>query len=220
MSDSRLRVALAEDSVLLREGLAELLSRFGHRVVAAVGTAAELVDAVAAARPDVVVTDVRMPPDFSNEGIRAAAELRREHPDLGVLVLSQFVAPAYAVDLLEGGGSEAGLGYLLKDRIGAVVEFVDAVERIAGGGTVIDPQVVRRLLERKRDDQLIERLTAREREVLAEMAEGRNNAGIAAALAVSHAAVAKHISAIFAKLGLGDADGHRRVLAVLTHLRA
>nr|QEO73562.1 LuxR family DNA-binding response regulator [uncultured bacterium] len=211
---------LAEDGVLLREGLAELLSRFGHRVVAAVGDAEGLIDAVESARPDVVVTDVRMPPDFGDEGIRAAVELRRRHPDLGVLVLSQYVAPAYAVDLLEGGGgSEAGLGYLLKDRVGAVVEFIDAVERIAGGGTVIDPQVVRRLLERKREDQPLERLTAREREVLGEMAEGKTNAGIASALNVSQAAVAKHIGAIFAKLGLGEADGHRRVLAVLTHLR-
>nr|QEO73609.1 LuxR family DNA-binding response regulator [uncultured bacterium] len=219
MSDSRLRIVLAEDDVLLREGLAELLGRFGHRVVATVGDAEGLIAAVESARPDVVVTDVRMPPDFGDEGIRAAVELRRRYMDLGVLVLSQYVAPAYAVDLLEGGGSEAGLGYLLKDRVGAVVEFIDAVERIAGGGTVIDPQVVRRLLERKREDQPLERLTAREREVLGEMAEGKTNAGIAAALDVSQAAVAKHIGAIFTKLGLGEADGHRRVLAVLTHLR-
>ncbi|GLZ36657.1 response regulator transcription factor [Actinokineospora sp. NBRC 105648] len=216
-----LRVVLAEDAVLLREGLGVLLERFGHQVVAAVGDAGALTAAVDAVGPDIIVTDVRMPPDFNDEGLRAAVDLRARHPRLAVLVLTQYVATTYAFELLESAvdGRTGGLGYLLKDRVGAVQEFVGAVERIAAGGTVIDPEVVRRLLRRERRDQPIDRLTGREREVLALMAEGRSNGAIAAQLCVSPAAVAKYIGGIFAKLGLSEAEGHRRVLAVLTHLR-
>lgn len=221
MPSTELRVVLAEDAVLLREGLAELLKRFGHRVLAAVGDAEGLVAAVDEHRPDVVVTDVRMPPGFSDEGIQAAVEVRRRHPDTGVLVLSQYVATTYAIELLQRGGSSgSGLGYLLKDRVGAVAEFVEAVERIASGGTVIDVAVVRQLLDRQREHEPLARLTPREREVLAQMAQGRSNGSIAELLNVSQAAVAKHIGSIFTKLELADVDGHRRVLAVLTFLRS
>jgi DNA-binding NarL/FixJ family response regulator len=208
---------LAEDAVLLREGLAGLLHRFGHTVVAAVGDAPALTAAVAEHEPDVVVTDVRMPPGFSDEGLRAATALRATRPDLAVLVLSQYVEQTYAAELLESGG--AGVGYLLKDRVGDVEEFVDTLERVAAGGTVIDPEVVRHLLAGRRAP--VQRMTPREREVLALMAEGRSNAAIARALVVSDAAVAKHIASIFAKLDLPPApDDHRRVLAVLAYLRS
>ncbi|GAB3134535.1 LuxR C-terminal-related transcriptional regulator [Microbispora hainanensis] len=216
-----MRVVIAEDSVLLREGLAGLLERFGHSVVAAVGDAPGLIAAVAGQDPDVVVADVRMPPGFSDEGLRAALELRAARPSLAVLVLSQYVEQTYAAELLDqtrspGGG---GVGYLLKDRIGDVVQFADAVTTVAGGGTVIDAEVVRQLLRGRRDP--VARLTPREREVLALVAEGRSNAAIARALFVSEAAVAKHIASILAKLDLPpDADDHRRVLAVLAYLRA
>ncbi|MFT7866316.1 MULTISPECIES: response regulator transcription factor [Amycolatopsis] len=213
-----MRVVLAEDTVLLREGLRALLEGFGHEVVAAVGDAAALTAAVDAQLPDILVTDVRMPPGFADEGLRAAVELRSRRPGLAVLVLTQYVATTYAFELLESAdrGRTGGLGYLLKDRVGEVREFVDAVERIAAGGTVIDPEVVRRLLRR---DRPLDRLTARERQVLALMAEGRANGAIAAQLGVSPAAVAKYIGAIFTKLGLAGGEGHHRVLAVLTHLR-
>ena len=212
-----LRVVLAEDSVLLREGLAGLLTRFGHRVVAAVDDAAALLAAVAADRPDVVVTDVRMPPGFTDEGLRAAVELRRRHPALPILVLSQYVETTYATHLLDSGDG-TGVGYLLKDRVGRVEEFVEALHRVAAGGTVVDPEVVRQLLRRRRDP--LGALTPREREVLALIAEGRSNAAIAGRLVVSDAAVAKHIRAILQKLGLPQADrDHRRVLAVLAYLR-
>jgi DNA-binding NarL/FixJ family response regulator len=215
-----LRIVLAEDSVLLREGLVELLERFGHRVVAAVGDADRLLVAVGEHRPDVVVTDMRMPPAFTDEGMRAAVALRASHPDVGILVLTQYVATAYAFELLElGVAAGGGLGYLLKDRVGAVTELVEAVERIAAGSTVVDPDVVRQLLDRRRTDRPLDRLTAREREVLGLMAEGKTNAGIAGALCVSQAAVAKNIGAIFTKLDLSEACGHRRVLAVLSYLR-
>ncbi|MET9343711.1 response regulator transcription factor [Nonomuraea sp. NPDC003804] len=213
-----MRVVIAEDAVLLREGLAGLLERFGHAVVAAVGDAAALVAAVKEHRPDIAVVDVRMPPDFTDEGLRAALELRTAQPDLAVLVLSQYVEQTYAAELLASGRG-AGVGYLLKERIGDVEEFVDALVRVAGGGTVVDPEVVRQLLSRRRDP--LERLTPREREVLGLIAEGRANASIARALFVTDAAVAKHIAAIFAKLDLPPtADGHRRVLAVLAYLQA
>jgi DNA-binding NarL/FixJ family response regulator len=212
------RVAIAEDSVLLREGLAGLLERFGHTVVASVGDAASLVAAVAEHRPDIVVVDVRMPPGFTDEGLRAALVLRVEHPDLAVLVLSQYVEQTYAAELL-GSGRGAGIGYLLKERIGDVGEFVDVLVRVVEGGTVVDPEVVRQLLSRRRDP--LERLTPRESEVLALIAEGRSNASIARALFVTNAAVAKHIASVFAKLDLPPAaDGHRRVLAVLAFLQA
>jgi DNA-binding NarL/FixJ family response regulator len=212
-----LRVVLAEDSVLLREGLAGLLARFGHEVVAAVGDAAALREVVEDDRPDVVVTDVRMPPGFTDEGLRAAVDLRRRHPGLPVLVLSQYVETTYATQLLDAGDG-SGVGYLLKDRIGRVEEFVEALTRVAGGGTVVDPEVVRQLLRRRRDP--LGALTPREREVLALIAEGRSNAAIAARLVVGEAAVAKHIRAILQKLRLPEAaEDHRRVLAVLAYLR-
>ena len=212
-----MRVVLAEDSVLLREGLAGLLQRFGHEVVAAVADAASLVAAVAEYEPDIVVTDVRMPPAYTDEGLRAALELRSARPTLPVLVLSQYVEQTYAAELLNSG-REAGTGYLLKDRIGDVTEFAEAVRRVAQGGTVVDPEVVRQLLDQRRSG--LARLTARELEVLSLIAEGRSNAAIARALVVTEAAVAKHIASILAKLDLPpDAEGHRRVLAVLTYLR-
>ncbi|WTH12936.1 response regulator transcription factor [Streptomyces sp. NBC_01578] len=217
-TDRSLRVVLAEDSVLLREGLIGLLTRCGHEVVAAVGDAEGLLAAVAAHAPDIVVTDVRMPPGFQDEGLRAAVELRAEQPTLPVLVLSQYVQRTYAADLLDSGDG-SGVGYLLKDRVGQVEEFVDALREVADGGTVVDPEVVRQLLRRRRDP--LERLTAREREVLALVAQGRSNGAIAAALVVSEAAVGKHIGNILAKLDLPPADEtHRRVLAVLAFLRA
>ncbi|MDG4831629.1 response regulator transcription factor [Solwaraspora sp. WMMD1047] len=214
---SALRVTLAEDSVLLREGLAGLLHRFGHTVVASVGDAPALLASVLADPPDVVVTDVRMPPGFTDEGLRAAVELRAARPSLAVLVLSQYVEQTYAAELLDSGRGR-GVGYLLKDRVGEVEEFVEALARVAAGGTVVDPEVVRQLLSRRRDP--LGRLTPREREVLALMAEGRSNAAIARSLVVSEAAVAKHIGGVLAKLDLPpDTDVHRRVLAVLAYLR-
>ncbi|WAL74257.1 response regulator transcription factor [Kitasatospora sp. YST-16] len=211
-----LRLVLAEDSVLLREGLIGLLERFGHTVTAAVGDAEALLAAVAEHRPDLVLTDVRMPPGLADEGLRAALRLRAERPGLPVLVLSQYVQRSYAADLLAGG---AGVGYLLKDRIGHVEEFLAAVGTVAAGGTVVDPEVVRRLLARRRDP--LERLTPREREVLELMARGCSNAEICRRLTVSEAATAKHIGNILLKLDLPPAeDTHRRVLAVLAHLGA
>ncbi|MEU3253029.1 response regulator transcription factor [Streptomyces sp. NPDC006997] len=209
---------LAEDSVLLREGLVGLLARCGHDVVAAVGDAEALVAAVEAEAPDVVVTDVRMPPGFQDEGLHAAVRLREGRPGLPVLVLSQYVQRAYAAELLDSGDG-SGVGYLLKDRVGQVEEFVAALSDVAAGGTVVDPEVVRQLLRRRRDP--LERLTPREREVLALIAEGRSNGAIARELVVSDAAVGKHISGIFTKLDLPPAEEtHRRVLAVLAYLRA
>jgi DNA-binding NarL/FixJ family response regulator len=215
--DRPLRVVVAEDGVLLREGLAGLLARFGHEVVAAVGDADDLVAAVTEHEPDLVLTDVRMPPGFSDEGLRAAVELRSARPGLAVLVLSQYVQHTYAAELFDSVGGR-GVGYLLKDRVGDIGEFRAALAQVAAGGTVVDPEVVSNLLRRRRDP--LAPLTGREREVLALMAEGRTNAGIARALTVSEAAVAKHIGNILAKLDLPRSeDGHRRVLAVLAYLR-
>ncbi|WP_407703950.1 response regulator [Streptomyces smaragdinus] len=209
---------LAEDSVLLREGLTALLDRFGHRTVAAVGDADALPGAVAEHGPDIVVTDVRMPPGDGDDGLRAALALRAARPGLPVLVLSQYVQRAYAAELLDSGDG-SGVGYLLKDRIGQVEEFARAVEEVAAGGTVIDPEVVRQLLRRQRDP--LERLTPREREVLGLIATGRSNAAIARELVVTEAAVGKHVGNILAKLDLPPAeDTHRRVLAVLAFLSA
>ncbi|NEA55727.1 response regulator transcription factor [Streptomyces sp. SID13666] len=209
---------LAEDSVLLREGLVGLLARFGHQVVAAVGDAEALMAAVAEHDPDIVVTDVRMPPGLQDEGLRAAVALRAQRPSLPVLVLSQYVQHSYAAELLDSGDG-SGVGYLLKDRVGQVEEFLDALRRVADGGTVVDPEVVRQLLRRRRDP--LERLSAREREVLGLIAEGRSNASIARELVVSEAAVGKHIGSILSKLNLPPAEEtHRRVLAVLAFLRA
>ena len=220
-ADGPLRVVIAEDSVLLREGMSGLLQRFGHTVVATVGDASALVAAVEAHEADIVVTDVRMPPGFTDEGLRAAVALRAARPSLAVLVLSQYVEQTYAAELLNADprqGRGAGVGYLLKDRVGDVEEFVDAVQRVAAGGTVIDPEVVRQLLGRRRDP--VERLTPREREVLALMAEGWSNGAIARTLVVTEAAVAKHIGGILTKLDLPPTeDDHRRVRAVLAYLR-
>jgi DNA-binding NarL/FixJ family response regulator len=209
---------LAEDSVLLREGLIGLLGRCGHQVVAAVGDAEALLVAVEEHSPDIVVTDVRMPPGFQDEGLHAAVRLRERRPSLPVLVLSQYVQRTYASELLDSGDG-TGVGYLLKDRVGQVEQFVDALCEVADGGTVVDPEVVRQLLRRRRDP--LERLTPREREVLALIAEGKSNGAIARELVVSEAAVGKHIGGILTKLDLPPAEEtHRRVLAVLAYLRA
>jgi DNA-binding NarL/FixJ family response regulator len=213
------RVVLADDQLLLREGVARLLEDAGMEVVAQVGDAEDLLRKVAAHRPDVAVVDVRMPPTQTDEGLRAAAQIRREHPGVGVLVLSQYVEEAYALDLFDEGAD--GLGYLLKDRVGDLDAFVGAVRRVAAGGSALDPQVVARLLGRARREDPLEALSPREREVLVLMAEGRSNTGIAEHLVVSERAVEKHVTAIFSKLDLAPAsEDHRRVLAVLTYLRA
>jgi len=210
------RVVLAEDSLLLREGLVRLLDEAGARVVAAVGDGSELVEAVTELRPDVAVVDVRMPPTFTDEGLRAALEIRRLDPAPAVLVLSQYVEESYAADLLSGGG---GVGYLLKDRVSRLSDLSDALERVAGGGTVLDPEVVSALFAQRRRQDPLSALSPREREVLGLMAEGRTNTAIGRTLVVSQGAVEKHISSIFTKLGLPPSgDDHRRVKAVLTWL--
>jgi DNA-binding NarL/FixJ family response regulator len=212
------RVVLAEDGVLLREGLAGLLTRFGFDVVAAVGDPDALVDAVAARSPDLVVTDIRMPPSFTDEGLRAATALRRARPDLPVVVLSQYVQEEYAAALLDTGAGRA-VGYLLKDRVVDVADFAAALRAVAAGGTMIDPEVVRRLLRRPRSP--LAALSAREIEVLSLIAEGHSNSAIATRLYVTEAAVGKHVGNILAKLDLPPAeDTNRRVLAVLTYLRS
>jgi DNA-binding NarL/FixJ family response regulator len=210
-----MRVVIAEDSVLLREGLTRLLAEAGHEVVAAAGEPEEFLRAVDAHRPDAVVVDVRMPPTFTDEGLRAALVVRSSWPDVGVLVLSQYVEERYATELLSD--RPRGVGYLLKDRVADLADFLDALQRVADGGSALDPEVVAQLLARSRNP--LAPLTARERDVLGLMAEGRSNAAIASALVVSDGAVEKHISSIFAKLGLAPADrDHRRVLAVLRYL--
>lgn len=215
-----MRVLIAEDSVILRDGLAELLARRGHQVVGAVGDAVALHAAYRALAepPDVVVVDVRMPPSFTDEGLRAAIALRAEHPGQALLVFSQYVETRFATQLF--ADDARGLGYLLKDRVADVGDFVGALERLAEGQTVLDPEVVRQLMGASRGDDGPERLTPREREVLALMAEGRSNGAIAEALYLSYGAVEKNVTAIFDKLGLAaDAADHRRVLAVLRYLR-
>jgi len=212
-----MRVVIAEDSVLLREGLTRLLAEAGHDVVAAAGQAEDFLREVGRHRPDVVVVDVRMPPTFTDEGLRAALAVRGRWPDVGVLVLSQYVEERYATELLSERAH--GVGYLLKDRVADLSEFLGALDRVASGGSALDPEVVAQLLARSRHP--LAALTAREREVLALMAEGRTNAAIAAELVVGEGAVEKHINSIFAKLGLAPADrDHRRVLAVLRYLGA
>ncbi len=213
-----MRVVIAEDHALLRAGLARLLEDAGHEVVAQAADAEDLLRKVRAHRPDVAVTDIRMPPGHSDEGLRAALAIRRELPGTGVLVLSQYVDEAYAFELLSG--STEGVGYLLKDRIADVDALLDGVRRVAAGGSALDPEVVAHLLGRRRRDDPLTTLTPREREVLALMAEGRSNRAIAEALVVTERAVEKHVTSIFAKLGLPVTAGdHRRVLAVLTFLR-
>jgi DNA-binding NarL/FixJ family response regulator len=212
-----MRVVIAEDSVLLREGLARLLEIGGIEVIDTVGDAEALLRSVERDCPDLVVADVRMPPDQSDEGVRAALVLRRRYPDLAVLMLSQYVEERYAVELLTG--QMRGIGYLLKDRVADVAEFLDSLRRVAAGGTALDPEVVSQLLVRRNGSEL-DRLTPREREVLSHMAEGRSNAGIAAVLVLSEGAVSKHINSIFTKLGLPPTDsGNRRVLAILKFLQ-
>jgi DNA-binding NarL/FixJ family response regulator len=213
------RVVLAEDSLLLREGIARLLEEAGMQVVGQAGDADDLLRKVNAHRPDVAIVDVRMPPTHTDEGIQAAATIRERHPDCGVLVLSQIVEERYASELL--AGDAGGIGYLLKDRVADLDRFVDAVRRVADGGSALDPEVVARLLGRRRRDDPLAALTPREREVLELMAEGRSNTAIAAQLVVTERAVEKHVTSIFAKLGLPPApEDHRRVLAVLAYLRA
>lgn len=214
-----MRILIAEDDALLREGLALLLRSVGIEVTAAVADAEQFLAAFDADQPDGAVLDVRMPPTFTNEGLKAAIEARRRIPNFPVLVLSAYVEDRYAGELL--AGSAAGVGYLLKERVGKVEEFVDALERVVAGGTVMDPEVVSQLMSRRRADDPIRSLTPRESEVLRLMAEGLGNADIARKLVVSDTAVSKHIGNIFAKLGLATSDtGHRRVLAVLAHLRS
>ncbi|MEU8545602.1 response regulator transcription factor [Streptomyces roseoverticillatus] len=211
-----MRAVIAEDSVLLRIGLVKVLEAAGFDVVAETGDAEAVLAAVDEHRPGLAVLDVRMPPGFTDEGVRAALVIRKQWPDTAVLLLSQYVEERYAADLLSG--DTRGVGYLLKERVADVEEFIDALRRVAGGGTALDPQVVSQLLLRRHSDPL-DRLTPRERDVLELMASGRSNAGIAQALVVSESAVAKHINSILAKLDLPKADAdHRRVLAVLRFL--
>lgn len=212
-----MRVVIVEDSVLLREGLIRLLSEYGHEVVDALADAQQLVDSVTRQRSDLTIIDVRMPPTFTDEGLRAAVELRRLNPEAAVLVLSQYVEERYARDLLAAGAG--GIGYLLKERVADVASFVEAAERVAAGGTAFDPEVVSQLVVRSNHRSRLDALTPRERDVLELMAQGRSNGAIAASLVVSDGAVEKHISSIFAKLGLAPNEtGHRRVLAVLAFL--
>jgi DNA-binding NarL/FixJ family response regulator len=217
-----MRIVIAEDSAVVRAGLAEILADSGHQVLAAVGNADDLLAAVNEHRPDAAVVDVRMPPGYTDEGLRAAIAIRRDHPETGVLVFSQYIETRYAADLLgaASGGSAAGVGYLLKDRVGDVEEFVEALSRVAAGGTALDPEVVTQLLRAsRRRNTGLGSLTAREGDVLALMAEGRSNGAIAAALVISERAVEKHVANIFSKFGLPPSDSdHRRVLAVLRYL--
>ncbi|WP_406415449.1 LuxR C-terminal-related transcriptional regulator [Streptomyces sp. NBC_01614] len=212
-----MRIALAEDHFLLRDGLIRLLGAHGHEVVAAVDNATDLLDALVSERPDVAVVDVRLPPTFTDEGLRAVLAARERMPDLPVLLLSQYVEPLYARELLAGGGR--GVGYMLKDRVTNGAQFLDSIRRVADGGTAMDAEVISKLLVRRERDEAVGSLSEREREVLEWVAQGRSNAGIAQGLFISEKAVAKHIGNIFGKLGLLQADAdNRRVLAVLAYL--
>jgi DNA-binding NarL/FixJ family response regulator len=218
-----MRIVVAEDSVVVRTGLTEVLTRRGHEIVAAVGDAQALREAIARDRPDVAIVDVRMPPGYTDEGLRAAIALRRDYPGLGILVFSQYIETRYTADLLgaTSGQGAAGVGYLLKDRVADVGEFLDALHRVAAGGTALDPEVVTQLLGASRRADGLRTLTNREREVLALMAEGHSNGTVAGRLVVSERAVEKHIGNIFTKLGLPPSDiYHRRVLAVLRYLES
>lgn len=213
------RIAIAEDSAILRDGLAQLLLERGHDVVAKVGTADEIAGVVAQYTPDVFVIDIRMPPTYTDEGLVAAVSLRRSHPDVGVLLFSQWVETRYATELL--AGNPEGVGYLLKDRVADIAEFDAAVKRVAAGGTALDPEVVRQLMGNRRAASALDRLTPREREVLGLMAEGHSNSGLAQHLSITERAVEKHISAIFTKLDLPPSQTHhRRVLAVVTYFNS
>jgi DNA-binding NarL/FixJ family response regulator len=213
------RVVLADDTVLLREGVARILGEAGFEVVGQAGNADELMLKVRSYSPDVAIVDIRMPPTHTDEGLRAAQEIREKHPSCGVLVLSQYVEAGYAMELL--ADSAEGVGYLLKDRVSDVNEFADAVRRVGEGGSALDPTIVSQLVGRRRRDDPIDQLTPREREVLELMAEGRSNSGIAEQLVVTERAVEKHVTSIFAKLRLpAAAEDHRRVLAVLAYLRS
>jgi DNA-binding NarL/FixJ family response regulator len=213
-----MRVVVGEDSVLLREGVVRLLEEAGFEVAGQAGDGEELIRKVRAHKPDVAIVDIKMPPTHTDEGLRAAREIRAELPEVGVLVLSQYVEQQYALDLLADNAE--GVGYLLKDRIADVDAFADAVRRVAGGGSALDPEVVSQMLGRRRREDPLEELTPREREVLGLMAEGRSNAAIAAQLVVTDRAVEKHVTSIFGKLGLATSpDDHRRVLAVLAYLK-
>jgi DNA-binding NarL/FixJ family response regulator len=211
------RVVIADDAVLLREGVARILEEAGFEVVGQAGNAEELMLKVRSYDPNVAVVDIRMPPTHTDEGLRAAQEIREKHPGVGVLVLSQYVEPAYAMELLSE--SAEGVGYLLKDRVSDVKEFADAVRRVGDGGSALDPTIVSQLVGRRRGDDPLDQLTPREREVLGLMAEGRSNSGIAERLVVTERAVEKHVTSIFGKLRLPAAsEDHRRVLAVLAYL--
>ena len=217
MSD-RVRVVIGEDDLLLREGLARILAEAGFDVVAQAGDADDLLRKALALRPDVAIVDVQMPPGHGDDGLRAAVELRSQRPETGVLILSQFYEERYAVDLI--GDSAEGVGYLLKERVGQIRAFTDAVERVASGGSALDPEVVARMLGRRRPPGPLDSLSPRERDVLASMAEGKSNRGIAEELFVTEAAVEKHVTSIFRKLDVGQAPTeHRRVRAVLAQLR-
>jgi DNA-binding NarL/FixJ family response regulator len=217
-----MRIVIAEDSAVMRAGLTEILADSGHEVVAAVGNADDLMTAVAGHQPDAAVVDVRMPPGYTDEGVRAAIAIRRTHPRVGVLVFSQYIETRYTADLLSASsGGAAGVGYLLKDRVADVDEFVEALSRVAAGGTALDPQVVTQLMGASRRGDGLSTLTTRERDVLALMAEGRSNTAIAQILVVSDRSVEKHVGNIFSKLGLAPSDAdHRRVLAVLRYLES
>jgi DNA-binding NarL/FixJ family response regulator len=212
------RVVVGEDDVLLREGIVRLLAEAGFDVAAQAGDAEDFLRKALAHRPDVTVVDIQMPPGHGDDGLRAALELRRQRPETGVLVLSQYYEEQYALDLI--GDSAEGVGYLLKERVGDVAAFTDAISRVAAGGSALDPEVVGRMLGRRRSGGPLDRLSPRERDVLGAMAEGKSNQGISQALFVTEAAVEKHVTGIFHKLGLGPTPTeHRRVLAVLTFLR-
>jgi DNA-binding NarL/FixJ family response regulator len=214
-----MRAVIAEDSVLLREGLTRLLTEAGVEVVGQAGDADDLLRKTRAHKPDVVITDIKMPPGQSDEGLRAAKVIRSELPDTGVLVLSQYVEEGYAMELL--GDSGEGVGYLLKDRIADVDRFLDAVRRVAEGGSALDPEVVSHMLGRRRREDPLDELTPRERQVLELMAEGRSNHAIADQLVVTERAIEKHVTSIFGKLGFrSEPDNHRRVLAVLTYVKS
>jgi DNA-binding NarL/FixJ family response regulator len=217
VSDAQIRVVVGEDQTLVREGIVRVLEEGGFEVVGVAADAEDLLRKTGAHHPDVVVTDIQMPPDLTDDGLRAAQEIRSRQPEVGVVVLSQFLEDRYALDLV--GNRAEGVGYLLKDRVGDLTLFIDAVRRVARGGSALDPAVVQRMVGRQRGESPLDDLTPREREVLALMAEGRSNQGIADAHFVTVAAVERHVTSIFSKLGLRQApEDHRRVLAVLKYL--